>query len=204
MNIAIIPARGGSKRINKKNIKNFNGKPMIFWAIKAASESCLFNKIIVSTDSVEIAEIAKFGAEIPFIRPDNISDDFSPTIDVIAHAIESIKDKDQLEYACCIYPCSPFLQKEDLKKAYNLLIKSNADYVYPVTEFPHPPQRSLKMNEENNLSFTYPENEMKRTQDLEILYHDAGQFYWGKKVHGLIKLKCIVQELVFQYLIGEL
>ncbi len=182
MKIAIIPARGGSKRIKKKNIRKFNGRPIIFWAIKAAKESGLFDKIVVSTDSTEIAEIAKrFGAEIPFIRPDNISDDFSPTIDVIAHTIDSIEDKDKLEYACCIYPCSPFLQKEDLKKAFNLLVKSNSDYVYPVTEFPPPPQRSLRMNEESNLSFTYPENEMKRTQDFETLYHDAGQFYWGKK-----------------------
>ena len=182
MKIAVIPSRGGSKRIPRKNIKIFNGKPMIAWAIQIAQKSKLFDKIFVSTDDDEIKKISEqYGAIVPFIRPPEISDDKTHTVPVISHAIKEIERLYQkVEYACCIYPCSPFIISSDLKKSFQMLVSSGENYVYPVVEYPHPIFRAMKKSKEGNMKFIYPEYELSRTQDLEQTYHDAGQFYWGR------------------------
>jgi pseudaminic acid cytidylyltransferase len=182
MRIAVIPARGGSKRIPRKNIKDFCGRPMIAWAISAAKESGLFERIVVSTDDEEIAELAKdWGAETPFVRPANLADDLTPTVPVIAHAVKSCLDFGwAADYICCIYPCVPFLQVSDLIAALDLAQAQNVDFVYPITEYAHPIQRAMRQLPGGKMQFLSPEYELTRTQDLEKTYHDAGQFYWGK------------------------
>jgi pseudaminic acid cytidylyltransferase len=187
MRIAVIPGRGGSKRIPRKNIKYFSGSPMISWAIRAAQNSKLFDHIIVSTDDEEIADIArKFGAETPFVRPIELSDDLTPTVPVVAHAVQACIDNGwDVKYACCIYPCVPFLQADDLIAAFNLLLKEGADFVYPVTEYAHPIQRAMRQLSSGQMQFINPENELTRTQDLEKTYHDCGQFYWGNALAWL-------------------
>jgi len=181
MKVAVIPARGGSKRIPRKNIKDFCGKPMIAWSIETAKASGLFDRIIVSTDDAEITEIAKnFGAETPFVRPAELADDLTPTVPVIAHAIKSCIDLGwAIDYACCIYPCAPFMRKEDLGAALELAISRQADFVYPVTEYSHPIQRAMRQLPSGRMQFYAPQFELTRTQDLEKSYHDVGQFYWG-------------------------
>jgi pseudaminic acid cytidylyltransferase len=182
MNIAIIPARGGSKRIPKKNIKLFYGRPMIAYAITSAFDSGLFAHVIVSTDDDEIAEVARnHGAETPFTRPAKLSNDHAPTVPVIAHAIEACKNLGwSFEYACCIYPSVPLINMEDLKGSLNELRRSGADYCFPVTQFPSAIQRALLRDSDGRMSPFFPENEHVRTQDLDTTYHDAGQFYWGR------------------------
>ena len=182
MKVAIIPARGGSKRIPRKNIKEFNGRPIIAWSILAAQESGLFDHIIVSTDDSEIRMIAeKYGATVPFIRPSDISDDHTPTVPVISHAVKEIEKLYQnIEYACCIYPCSPLLLASDMVEAFNMLESTGADFVYSVVEYPHPIFRSMRQSENGKMEFIYPKHELTRTQDLERVFHDAGQFYWGR------------------------
>jgi pseudaminic acid cytidylyltransferase len=182
MRVAVIPARGGSKRIPRKNIKEFFGKPMIAWTIATALESRLFDHVIVSTDDEEIAAISrKWGAETPFSRPTELADDLTPTVPVIAHAVQACLDKAwEVEYACCIYPCAPFLQVDDLILTFDLLQKNNADFVYPVTEYAHPIQRAMRQLPSGQMQFINPENEVTRTQDVEKFFHDSGQFYWGK------------------------
>jgi pseudaminic acid cytidylyltransferase len=182
MRIAIIPARGGSKRIPRKNIKEFNGKPIIAWAILAAQKSGLFDYIVVSTDDDEIKSVSeRYGAIVPFIRPADISDDHTPTVPVISHAVKEIdKLYGHVEYACCIYPCSPLLLPSDLIEAFNILESSEVDFVYPIVEYPHPIFRSMRKSKNGKMEFLHPEYELTRTQDLESVFHDAGQFYWGK------------------------
>lgn len=182
MNIAIIPARGGSKRIPRKNIKEFAGKPMIAYAITAAKQAGLFEHIIVSTDDQQIAEQAEeWGAEIPFMRPGELADDHTATVPVIAHAITQCKAQGgNAEYVCCIYPAVPFLQVDDLSLSLQYLKQSDADFCFPITEFPSAVQRALKRSQQGKLEPFYPEYELTRTQDLEPAYYDAGQFYWGK------------------------
>lgn len=182
MKIAVIPARGGSKRIPRKNIKNFCGRPMIAWAISATRESGLFDRIIVSTDDEEIAELARsLGAETPFVRPADLADDLTPTVPVIAHAVTSCLNIGWVaDYVCCVYPCVPFLQVGDLITALDLVQARHADFVFPVTEYAHPIQRAMRQLPSGKMQFLSPEFELARTQDLEKTYHDAGQFYWGK------------------------
>jgi pseudaminic acid cytidylyltransferase len=182
MKIAIIPARGGSKRIPRKNIKIFNGKPVIAWAILAAQKSGLFDYIIVSTDDDEVKSVSeRYGAIVPFIRPADISDDHTPTVPVISHTVKEIdKLYGHVEYACCIYPCSPLLLPSDLIEAFNILESSEVDFVYPIVEYPHPIFRSMRKSKNGKMEFLHPEYELTRTQDLEKTFHDAGQFYWGK------------------------
>ncbi len=182
MNIAIIPARGGSKRIPRKNIKPFAGKPMLAHAISAASSSGLFRHIVVSTDDEEIAAIAQeWGAETPFVRPAELANDHTATVPVIAHAIEACHALGwEFEHVCCIYPGVPFIQIEDLKGSLSLLMQGGSDYCFPVTEFPSAIQRALKRLADGKMQPFYPQFETTRTQDLEPAYHDAGQFYWGK------------------------
>lgn len=181
MKIAIIPARGGSKRIPRKNIKVFHGKPMIAYSIAVAKQSGLFDKIIVSTDDNEIAEIAKqHGAEVPFRRPQSLADDFTGTVPVIAHAIEAVEALGwQVSEACCIYPTAPFLQADDLSKGLDLLTQHQGDYSFSATSFSFPIQRAIKLTQDQQVSMFYPEFEQTRSQDLQEGYHDAGQFYWG-------------------------
>ena len=182
MKIAVIPARGGSKRIPRKNIVDFCGKPMIAHAIVAALESGLFEHIVVSTDDEEIAGVARqWGAEVPFTRPAELADDHTPTVPVIAHAITACQALGwNIDYACCIYPGVPFIQIDDLKRAFELLQVSQAAYCFPITEFPSAIQRALRRLPNGRMQPFYPEHELTRTQDLEPAYHDAGQFYWGK------------------------
>jgi len=182
MNAAIIPARGGSKRIPRKNVKGFVGKPIISYAIEAAIDSHLFEKVIVSTDDTYIAQIAKnCGAEVPFLRPLELADDHTPTVPVVAHAIRYLHEQgDRFENACCIYPGVPFIQVGDLIAAYEMLLNNGTAYSYPVTEFPSVIQRALRRFEDGRVHPLNSQNEWVRTQDLETFYYDAGQFYWGK------------------------
>ncbi len=191
MKIAVIPARGGSKRIPRKNIKNFCGKPMIGWAISIAHDSGLFDQIVVSTDDEEIANVARsFGAATPFQRPRDLADDHTPTVPVIAHAVKACADIGWMaDYVCCIYPCVPFMQTVDLSAALELAIQSDANFVYPVTEYAHPIQRAMRRASNGKMDLYDPTCEMIRTQDLEKSYHDAGQFYWGKSLAWLNLMK---------------
>ena len=185
MKIAIIPARGGSKRIPRKNIKPFAGKPMIAYAIDAAKSSGLFEHVVVTTDDEEIAHISReYGAETPFMRPPELADDYAPTVPVIVHAITACQSLSwNIEFACCIYPGVPFIQVGDLKAGLELLQSSGADYCFPVTEFPSAIQRGLKRAHDGRMAPFNPEHELTRTQDLKHAYYDAGQFYWGN-VHS--------------------
>ena len=182
MNVCIIPARGGSKRIPKKNIKYFCGKPMIEWSILTAIKSDCFDKIIVSTDSEEIAEISKkIGAEVPFLRPNNISDDHTGTIPVISHAINFINDHfSKVDYACCIYATAPFVEASFIQEGFKKIKEENANYSFSATSYPFPIQRAIKITSQNRSQMFFPENFNTRSQDLENSFHDAGQFYWGK------------------------
>ena len=181
--IAIIPARGGSKRIPRKNIKLFAGRPMIAYAISVALDSRLFEHVVVTTDDLEIAETARqAGAETPFVRPAELADDHTPTVPVVAHAIETLEQIGwTVDTVCCIYPGVPFIQFSDLVAALNLLRNSDADYVFPVAKFPSAIQRALRRTSDGRMSPFHPEFELTRTQDLESAYHDAGQFYWGSR-----------------------
>ncbi len=182
MNIAIIPARGGSKRIPRKNIKNFCGQPIIAYSIQAAQKSGLFDRIIVSTDDEEIAQVARdFGAETPFKRPNELADDFTGTNAVVKHALEWLIEHGQApKYVCCIYATSPFLQAKYLEKGFDSLKEGNCTYAFSVTSFEFPIQRSIRIISDGGVEPIFPEHIPKRSQDLEEAYHDAGQFYWGK------------------------
>lgn len=183
MKIAVIPARGGSKRIPRKNIKPFHGKPMIGYAIQAALASKAFDRVIVSTDDAEIAEVAKaHGAELPFIRPPELADDHTPTVPVIAHAIRACDDLGWgVEDVCCIYPGVPFISTDDLRNTHEQLVATGAHYVFPVTGFPSPIQRALRRLPDGTVRPFQLEHAATRTQDLEPGYFDVGQFYWGRK-----------------------
>lgn len=182
MKIAIIPARGGSKRIPRKNIKAFCGQPMIAWSIQAAIESNCFDKIIVSTDDEEIAEVARtYGAETPFVRPPELSNDHAGTIPVIAHAIEwQSQHSIAATEVCCIYATAPFIQARDIQHGLTVLLSSGADYAFSVTSYAFPIQRAIRITAEKRLEMFQPEHFNTRSQDLEEAWHDAGQFYWGK------------------------
>lgn len=182
MNLCVIPARGGSKRIPRKNIREFCGKPMIAWSIEAAIKSELFEHIIVSTDDDEIAAVATSqGAEVPFRRPDNLADDHTTTRPVVNHAIREAEQRyGQQDHVCCIYPTAPFIQIADLQRGFEQLIKSGAEFAFTVTRFAYPIQRALKLTKSGRVAMFQPEHRKTRSQDLEEAYHDAGQFYWGQ------------------------
>lgn len=195
MNIAIIPARGGSKRIPGKNIKLFAGKPLIAYSIEAAKESGLFDKIIISTDSEEVAEVAKsYGADVPFIRPQELSNDFVGTRPVTNHGIKyCIEHFYKPEFCCCIYATAPFLQAKYLQQGLDLLKQdSEKSFAFSVTSFPFPVQRALKIDQAG-ISAMFPEDIGKRSQDLQEAYHDAGQFYWGRSDDYLSNKKIFSQ-----------
>ena len=178
--LAIIPARGGSKRIPRKNIKDFLGKPIIAYSIETAISSNLFDEIMVSTDDKEIAEVAQeYGAKVPFVRSRKNSDDHAGTVDVIEEVLgEYSKKGENFNIFCCIYPTAPLISKDNLKKGLELLKAGNFDSVFPVVEFSYPVQRALRKTEDERIKMFWSENRDKRSQDLEKSYHDSGQFYW--------------------------
>jgi pseudaminic acid cytidylyltransferase len=178
--IAIIPARGGSKRIPRKNIKFFYGRPIIEYSIIAALETGLFDEVMVSTDDHEIAEVSiKAGAKVPFLRSVENSNDLATTADVICEVLQSYKTINiNYKIGCCIYPTAPFLNSNFLKQGYEVFQNNNFDVVYPVTQFGYPIQRSIRILENSRGVMQWPENNSKRSQDLEPIYHDVGQYYW--------------------------
>lgn len=179
-NLCIIPARGGSKRIHKKNIKKFYGKPIIAYSIQAALDSGLFDEVMVSTDDQEIATIAlNYGAKVPFLRTEKNSNDFATTFDVIEEVLLKYKELDcYFEYSCCFYACAPFVTAEKLKISFETLVQNDFDSVFPIMNFNFPIQRALQIDTNNRTSFISPEFSLTRSQDLTKSYHDAGQFYW--------------------------
>lgn len=183
-NLCIIPARGGSKRIPRKNIKNFLGKPILAYSIEAALKSDLFQEVMVSTEDEEIAEIAKqFGAKIPFFRSEAASDDFATTLDVIREVVESYNALGkQFEHICCIYPTAPFVSDKKIMDAFRVLIEQDFDSVLPVMKYSFPIQRSFEMEVSSKIRYRFEEFKNARSQDLTTVYHDAGQFYWMKDV----------------------
>ena len=182
MRIAVIPARGGSKRIPRKNIKLFCGKPMFAWSIEAAKKSGLFERIICSTDDEEIAVVAReHGAETPFLRPAELSDDHTGTIPVVVHAIKKLQNSEnKIDLVCCIYATAPFIQEVDLKNSLEQLEKEDANFCFTVTNYPFPIQRAIHITKENCCEMFQPEMFNMRSQDLDEAFHDAGQLYWGK------------------------
>lgn len=178
-NLCIIPARGGSKRIPRKNIRPFKGKPIIAYSILAAIETGVFDEVMVSTDDLQIEEIAKFyGASVPFLRSATNSDDFATTADVLMEVLDSYKKVGrEFEAICCIYPTAPFVSSKRLIEGYNMLLKG-ADSVLPISTFDYPIWRSFKRNERESLEYVWSEYKNSRSQDLPTVYHDAGQWYW--------------------------
>lgn len=182
MNVAIIPARGGSKRIPLKNIRQFSGKPIIVWSIEAAIESACFDRIIVSTDDPQIADVARSnGADVPFMRPPELSNDYTGTIPVVAHAIQWLKELGEApDEVCCVYATAPFIRAADLQRGLDVLLTNSCDYAFSVTSYPFPIQRAIRITAANRVEMFNPELFNTRSQDLEDAWHDAGQFYWGR------------------------
>lgn len=184
MNLCVIPARGGSKRIPRKNIRQFCGKPMIAWSIRAALDSGCFDRIVVSTDDSEVAEIAKYwGADVPFRRPDELADDYSGTTLVVAHAVQwCISNRQVPNAVCCLYATAPFVVPADIRKGFELLDQTaDQHFVFTATAYPSPIQRALRLDPVSGHAYMWqPESFDKRSQDLEPAYYDCGQFYWGK------------------------
>ncbi len=180
--IAVIPARGGSKRVPRKNLRPFAGRPMIGYAIGVAQRSGLFERIVVSTDDAEVAAVARtLGADVPFLRPAELADDFTPTVPVIAHAIRACAELSwHARLACCIYPAVPLLQPQTLADALALLEAGDAPYAFPVLAYRAPIQRALRRDLNGRSAPLHPEYMQTRTQDLPAAFHDAGQFYWGR------------------------
>ena len=182
MKLAIIPARGGSKRIPRKNIKIFFGKPMIAWSIEAALQSGCFDQVIVSTDDPEIAEVARqHGATVPFMRPAELSDDHTGTTAVIRHAVEWCNAQGQnAKQVCCLYATAPFVMADDIRRGLNILTDTGCDYAFSVTNYAFPIQRAIRITGQGRVEMFNPEHFNTRSQDLEEAWHDAGQFYWGR------------------------
>lgn len=204
MNIAIITARGGSKRIPHKNIKEFCGKPIIEYSIEAAKQAGIFDTVMVSTDDNKIAEIAKnAGAEVPFMRSAETSNDYATTADVLMEVLEKYKERGmRYENACCIYPTAPFVTGDKLRRAIDMLVKEKKDSVMPVVPFSFPPLRGMVIND-GRLEYKWQEYAMKRSQDLEEIYHDCGQFY-AFRVETFEKERKLVTENSAAMIISEL
>ncbi|MFH4969238.1 pseudaminic acid cytidylyltransferase [Gaetbulibacter sp. M240] len=203
--VAIIPARGGSKRIPRKNIKSFCGKPILAYSIEAALKSNLFNEVMVSTDDPEIADVAKnLGAKVPFLRSVKSSNDYATTFDVLEEVLSSYsKQNICFNQGCCIYPTAPFTTPAKLIKFFNYLDVSNFDCVFPVVKYSYPIQRALKLDESNKMSMVSPENIVARSQDLSNSYHDAGQFYCFK-IDKLLEAKSLWTENTGAFEIKEM
>ena len=180
MRIAVIPARGGSKRIPRKNVRPFAGKPIIGWSIEAALASGRFDRVVVSTDDPEVAQVSvEFGGEVPFVRPTALSDDHTGTGPVVRHAVQECGLADG-DLACCLYATAPFVTSGDLERGLDVLESSGAEYAFSATTFPFPIQRALRVREDGRVAMFQPEHLETRSQDLEEAWHDAGQFYWGR------------------------
>lgn len=194
-NLCIIPARGGSKRIPRKNIKDFLGKPIIAYSIETALKSGLFDEVMVSTDDEEIAEIAmRFGAIVPFLRSDGNANDFATTVDVLVEVISHpIYQKKDFHSVCCIYPTAPLVKVEQIRQGLNKLIENNRNSVFPAVRFDYPIWRAIKRESNGNASFIWKDHLNARSQDLEVAYHDAGQWYWIN-TQSLLKDKAIFSE----------
>lgn len=179
--VAIIPARGGSKRIPGKNIRPFHGKPIIRWVIETAKNCGCFDTVLVSTDDQDIASVAlASGAAVPFIRPSELSDDHTPTVPVIAHALQTLKKNDHFfTMACCIYPTAVFASTDALLRGLSLLEAGDCSYVMSVTPYAHPIERALRIAKNGEVTMEAPAHVDTRSQDLRAAFHDAGQFYWG-------------------------
>lgn len=180
MNLAVIPARGGSKRVPRKNIRPFRGLPMLAWSVRAALASKLFDEVMVSTDDEEIASVARaHGAEVPFMRSAKTSDDYATSVDVLTEVLDAYRARSTtFELACCIYPTAPFITAEALIEGYQRLTQSTFDVIMPVVAFDYTIWRSLKRFEDGRIVLNFPENLNARSQDLPPAYHDAGQWYW--------------------------
>ena len=202
--IAIITARGGSKRIPRKNIKSFLGKPIMAYSIEAAIKSGIFDEVMVSTDDEEIAQIAKeYGAKVPFFRSEKTSNDFATTNDVLLEVIDEYEKRgEKFEYGVCIYPTAPFVTSERIKDAATKFIESGADSLIPVVQFSYPPKRAMVIRDER-LVFEYPEFMDSRSQDLEKEYHDVGQFYCFN-VEAYKKNKKLMLGNILPYVIDEM
>ncbi len=202
--VAIITARGGSKRIPRKNIKDFCGKPIIAYSIDAAINSEVFDEVMVSTDDNEIADIArKYGANVPFMRSEQTSNDYASTVDVLLEVIESYKKLGkQFDELCCIYPTAPFITSDRLSDAYHKFCDSNVESLIPVVEFSYPPLRGFCIKG-GNLKYKWPEYEKSRSQDLDKIYHDAGQFYFIK-VSALEEKKTLVVDNTIPFVLDEI
>lgn len=204
-NLLIIPARGGSKRIPKKNIKDFLGKPIIAYSIEAAIASGLFDEIMVSTDDEKIVEVAiQYGAKVPFMRSKKNADDHATTFDVVEEVLSQYASSNKtFDYTCCLYACAPFATANKLKDAFQLLQKENFDSVLPVVPFGFPIQRAFKIDTNSKTSFFNPEYSLTRSQDLETSYHDTGQFYWMNTAKCLEK-KAIITDNTGSIVVSEL
>lgn len=202
--IAIITARGGSKRIPRKNIREFCGEPILAYSVRAAITSGVFDRVMVSTDDGEIAEIAeKYGAEVPFYRSEKTANDYAVTSEVLLEVLEEYEKRgEQFDIGCCIYPTAPFVTGEKLRQAVEKLGESDADSLIPVVPFPYPPQRALVMEEER-LVFRYPEYLDSRSQDLQTHYHDAGQFYVFRTA-AFRRTKRIMMGNILPFIVSEL
>lgn len=212
LKLAVIPARGGSKRIPRKNIKPFCGRPILAYSIEAAVASGLFDEVMVSTDDEEIAAIARqYGASVPFLRSAEASNDYAGTMDVLLEVLERYRQSDrEFSYLCCIYPAAPFVTAEKLRQAFQMFRDSGADTLVPVIPFSYPPQRGFSI-QGNRLRMKWPENLAVRSQDLEPIYHDCGQFYFGrtdallreKKIFGQNTVPLFLSELEVQDIDNE-
>ncbi|ORU01432.1 N-Acetylneuraminate cytidylyltransferase [Anaerovibrio sp. JC8] len=201
--VAIITARGGSKRIPKKNIKNFCGKPIIAYSIEAALKSELFDEVMVSTDSEEIAEVARqYGAKVPFMRSEKNSDDYATTVDVLSEVVSKYQEEgSEFDIICCIYPTAPFLTDMILIEAFKTLMSSDADSLMPVVKYSFPPQRAVIVRD-GKLEYQYPQHMNSRSQDLEPIYHDCGMFYICKTSY-FINNKKIFSDSTVPYIMRE-
>lgn len=202
--LCIIPARGGSKRIPRKNIKPFMGKPIIAYSIESAMKSSIFDEIMVSTDDEEIADVARLhGASVPFMRSAETSNDYATTVDVLLEVVNKYKEQGKLfDTICCLYSTAPFVTFDRLKEAYSM-INDNVDACFTIVEYSYPIQRSLRINEYNYVEMKYPKHLKSRTQDLEKVYHDAGQFYFVK-TNALVDEKTVWCKRTAPLILSEL
>lgn len=203
MKLAVITARGGSKRIPRKNIKEFCGQPILCYSIRAAIESKLFNEVMVSTDDTEIAETSiKYGATVPFMRGTETSGDFATTVDVLKEVLTQYKVLGrEFEYCCCIYPTAPFVTPEKLKECFKLMTDNNCDSALPVVRYSFPPQRAFVLRN-GKINYQYPQYERTRSQDLEPIYHDSGQFYFFN-VQNFFKQNTMIDNNTYPFIVPD-
>ena len=202
--LAVITARGGSKRIPRKNIKEFCGKPIIAYSIEAALQSGIFDEVMVSTDDIEIKEVAeKYGAKVPFMRSDETANDMAMTHEVVLEVLEKYKEQGiEFEYVCCIYPTAPFITAQKLRDSLKKLEEDKADTVLPIVAFSFPPQRCFVLRE-GKAAFKWPENRLVRSQDLEKYYHDSGQYYF-MNVNRFLETHNLIMEHTMPIIVDEM